>query len=170
MAFLREEIFEEFEEASGRGREWFDGDGYGFRRLGKADNSDIDRLANLLRYKRWAAANRGRQRAISRAYYWRDREKTRRLGRAKRVRQKRNSVSRAKRLASWRAFRERRKADSEKYAAYLVKNREANKRKYEARKADPVKLERMRAQGRERMRRRYALKRLKSAARATLPP
>lgn len=110
MSFRTEEVLSEFGEGASGRREWFDAAGYSFRRLGGFDNSDIDRLAGLVRYRRWAAANREKQRAIGRAYRQRDPEKQRQLGRAKRRRMVASPASHAKRLASWAAYRARKRA------------------------------------------------------------
>jgi hypothetical protein len=58
VSFRPDEIAAEFAEATGGGREWFDGDGYGFRRLPKLRNDDLEQLAGRLRMKRhyWASA------------------------------------------------------------------------------------------------------------------
>lgn len=109
MSFDAEDILGELAESTGKAREWFDKEGYGFRRLGKLKDADIDGLASLLRYKRWAKANRERQRAISRAAYHRDPARAKRLGRTKRKRLKANPKAHAKRLESWRAYRQRRR-------------------------------------------------------------
>lgn len=131
MSFDLEDIAEELSSATDRGREWFDSQGYSFQRLGKVRNVDLDKLANLLRYRRWAEANRERQREISREYYRRHPEKRRRLNALKRKRLKANQKSHAKRLASWRAYRERQRADPAKMAhlAELARLRYARKAK-----------------------------------------
>jgi hypothetical protein len=51
MAFDWDDIAEEFAEATGRAREWFSSDGYGFRRLEKLRNDDLPKLARRV-YRR----------------------------------------------------------------------------------------------------------------------
>lgn len=118
MSFDTAEVFEAILEAKGTRTEYFDGESYSFRRLSKVDNRDIDKMANLWRYQRWAKKNRERQRAIGRAYYARlSPERKRELLRAKSQRIRADPKKHAKRLASWRAFRARQRAARRQEAA-----------------------------------------------------
>ena len=57
MAFqdLQEGIAAEFAQASGRGREWFDSDGFGTRRLPKLRDPEFVRQVRLLEVRRTEA-------------------------------------------------------------------------------------------------------------------
>lgn len=61
MAFtdLHQEVAEEFAQAGGRGREWFNSDGFGTRRLPKLRDPEFARQVRLLEVKRTEAKKPG---------------------------------------------------------------------------------------------------------------
>lgn len=103
MSFRDEEILEEFESASRRGREFFDSDGYTFRRLGKLDLDDFEQLARRLRSLKWYRANKEYAQALNRAWKAAHPERVREL--------KRNSIAHRMKVDAkgQRAMRQRRK-------------------------------------------------------------
>jgi hypothetical protein len=72
---LHEGIAEEFASASGRGREWFDAEGYDTRRLPKISNKDIAPLKARLAQKKWRAEYPERARLLRRTAWIRRLEK-----------------------------------------------------------------------------------------------
>lgn len=53
MADHRDEVAELFEEAGGRGREWFDGEGFSFSRLGSLEDAAFQALCAKLQQDNW---------------------------------------------------------------------------------------------------------------------
>lgn len=161
MSFSDLEIAAEFESASRLGREFFDGDSYSFRRLGRLDRGDIDRLAARLRSLNWYRANREYAQALNRAWKAAHPDRVRELKlksiahrmkvdaegqRAMRRRRKRKweAKNREKVLAQGRARYHRAKAP-DKAAAAIARA----KAHYAATKADPKRLSALRAYKRE---------------------
>lgn len=96
MAFtdLHEGVAEEFAQASGRGREWFDAEGFDTRRLPRIRNEDLQGRLAVLMNKRWEAKNPERAKALHRkaAAEWKRRDpegfRAKRNARKKRYRQR----------------------------------------------------------------------------------
>jgi hypothetical protein len=68
VSFTDLEIAAEFDSASRMGREFFDGDSYSFRRLGKLDGDDFQKLTDRLRSLKWYRANKTYAQALNRAW------------------------------------------------------------------------------------------------------
>ncbi len=135
MSFDTEDILGELAESTGKGREWFGADGYGFRRLGRVQNDDLLRLANALWMKRW------RQR---------EPEKARAADRAKYQAEKASQERWARRRKRWMRANRKKRADPAK----RQREAEAALAKYHQLVADPTKRAELRAKQREWHRRR----------------
>lgn len=161
MSFRDDEVTAEFEAASGMGREFFDGDSYSFRRLGKLDRDDFQRLTDRLRSLRWYRQNTGYAQSLNRAWKAAHPERVRELKqksvahrmqvdpegqRAMRQRRKKKweAKNREKVLAQGRARYHARKTPQSAAAA-----NERAKRYYAAVRADRFKLDALRKYKRE---------------------
>lgn len=161
MSFSDFDVEAEFQAAQRKGREFFDGDSYSFRRLGKLDHDDFERLAARLRSLRWYRENREYAQALNRAWKAAHPERCRALKRKSiahrmKVDPKGQRAMRRRRKAKWEAknrekvlaqgrARYHRTKTAETAAAALARAQAH----YAATKADPVKLEALRKRKRE---------------------
>lgn len=67
-SFDSAEIFEAIGQQTGGRREFFSGDSYSFRRLGKLDDADFKKLTERLRSLKWYRANKAYAQALNRAW------------------------------------------------------------------------------------------------------
>lgn len=161
MSFADFNVEAEFDAAQRRGREFFDGDSYSFRRLGKLDQDDFRRLAERLRSLKWYRAHREYAQALNRAWKAAHPERCRELKRKSiahrmKVDPKGQRAMRRRRKAKW-TDRNRDKVLAQDRARYhrtktteLLERANARaKAHYQAVKADPAKLAALRRYKRE---------------------
>jgi hypothetical protein len=92
---LAEGLAEEFGRGAGRGREWFDSEGYGFRRLPKLRDEAFEKKIKSLRATAWGKAHPERVAEYHRRYNATPEVKAKTRERKRRYRE----AARAKRLA-----------------------------------------------------------------------
>jgi hypothetical protein len=177
VSFRDDEIAEEFESASMMGREYFDSSGYTFRRLGRLERDDFERLADRLKSLKWYRANRDYAIQLNRAWKAAHPERCREHKAASLARLMKKSpdavrANRRRWKATYRSSPEvRARERAQQRAAYHAKKSPDSMKRAAARagtwyakaKADPAKIEALRAYKREWARKKAA------AAKAVTP-